>query len=128
MKLDMFLPALLEDPTKSAAWRIGVPFRNVAESLLMLPFHGHDTVVFEHKRSGQTIVPRQVQCASVEELGESMVAYLTYFHNALTVAKELDRQSQWKFLVMELALSDLHQDGKDQPPLSDLIKVVFGSG
>jgi hypothetical protein len=122
----MFLPALLEDPAKSAAWRIGVPFRNVAESLLMLPFDGHDTVVFEYKRSGQTVVPRQVQCASIEDLGESMVAYLTYLRNALAVAKQLDRRSQWKFVVMQLTLSDLHRDGKDQPRLEDIIKVVNG--
>ena len=131
MQLEMFLPSLLEDPTKSAAWRIGEAFRDAAETLLMLPFDDYHTRVFEYKRSGNSIVPRQVKRTSIKRLGVDMTSYLEYTRNALSAAKELDQQSQWRFVVMEWTMSNMDQvenirADRKHPEVSEIVKIVNG--
>lgn len=131
MKLDMFLPTLLEDPTKSAAWRIGEAFRNVAETLLMLPFDDYHTRVFEYKRSGNSIIPRKVKRTTIQRLGVDTTFYLDYTRNALSAAKELDKQSQWRFVVMEWTLSNIDQvenicADKKHVEVREIVKIVNG--
>ena len=131
MQLEMFLPSLLEDPTKSAAWRIGEAFRDVAETLLMLPFDGYHTRVLEYKRSGNSIVPRKVKRTSLKRLSVDMTSYLEYTRNALSAAKELDQQSQWRFVVMEWTMSNIDQvenirADRKHPEVCEIVKIVNG--
>lgn len=126
IRLEMFLPALLEDPTKSAAWRVGIMFRNAAETILMLPFDNHESIVLEYKRSGQKIVPRQIHRATIDDLRDNMAASLRYLGIALLVADKLVVRSRWRFLLMQLTLSDVYQENKNLPRESDIICIVNG--
>ena len=131
MKLDMFLPALLEEPAKSAAWRIGQAFRNAAETVLLLPFEEYDMKLFEYKRSGDKVIGRQVRRSSIKRLGHNTTAYLEYTRNALLAAKELDKRSQWRFAVMEWTTSDIDQvenirADKKYLTVGEIVKIVNG--
>jgi hypothetical protein len=132
MKLEMYLPALLEDPESVSAWNIGVAFRDIAETLLMLPFQNRSTTVLEYKRSGSGIAPRTVKRISLKDMDESIAASLKYFRNALLTAEKLDSTSQWKFLIMQLTLSDLRQTQHEsaaakEPKLSEILSIINGS-
>lgn len=126
MHLEMFLPALFEDPQEATAWRVGVPFRNAAEMLLMLPFDEYDTTVFEYRRSGTNIIPRRVEKTTIEDLDNNMTAYLDYFCKALQTGDQSYPSRCWRFLIMQLTMSDLNMDGKAQPSLSEIL-AVFNS-
>ena len=120
----MFLPALIDDPAKSAAWRVGSNLRETAYQLLMLPFGDHDSLVSEYKRSGGNIVHRQVHKTPTQELKDATTGYLDYIRSALHVSAALNVLRQFKFVVMQLTLSDLRQDGKDLPSWEEILNVI----
>lgn len=127
VKLDMFLPMLFEHPNKSAAWRIGVPFRNAAYSLAMCAFNDSDCFMLEHKRTGQEIKAREVKIlASTNAVHEQLIDWIKYIRSALEVAKDLGEITRWRFLIMQLTLGELNQEGKGLPYVTDVLHVVNG--
>ena len=132
LRLEMYLPALLEDPDSVAAWHMGATFRDVAETLLMLPFQNRDTTVLEYRRSGTSIATRTVKQVSINNMDQDFAACLGYFRNALLTAKKLEVGSQWRFSIMQLTLSDLRQmqqnkTGANEPKSSEVLSIINGS-
>ena len=124
--LDMFLPMLFEDPTKTAAWRVGMPFRNYAEGAAMMCFGSEDTRVYEYRKTGQGIAARGVREESAEDTKLQIEMWSDYMKKALEVTKQLESARRWRFMVMELTLADLSMDGKDLPAVKSVLEVVSG--
>lgn len=127
VKLDMFLPILLENPSKSAAWRIGVPFRNIAEAIAAAVLRGSECCVLEYKRTGLGIKEREVSvAASFDDVHEELIVWVKFIRSALKVAKELGEPARWRFCVMQLTLGEMSEEGKSLPYVKDVLKVVNG--
>ena len=124
--LDMFLPMLFEDPTRKAAWSTGTAFRNTAESIVMKGFGHSDTKVFEYKKTGTGIAARTAEPESDEFMKDQVTACSNYIQQAFEVTKHLKSATRWRFLIMELTLAELAQDGQSLPALKNIVEVVNG--
>ncbi|KAF2863894.1 hypothetical protein K470DRAFT_254765 [Piedraia hortae CBS 480.64] len=94
----MFLPMLLEDPARKAAWNTGLQVRRVAYALLPTR-----PKVSEYRRSGEMI--REYDVAVEEDPAE----VLDFLDEELAQNKSLSRRDCWLLISAQLALLEYEQ-------------------
>jgi hypothetical protein len=124
--LDLFLPVLLEDPTRATAWRVGFRFREAAE-LLILQVADTAPTLLEYRRSGTRVAATHVSKDSVtqlpeklEKLAESIMALRT---GILTFESST---RDWRSSIMALALQDLRSQGSLGPFAAEVSDILVG--
>lgn len=80
---DMYLPFLIDDPSRGSAWRVGADFRQLGYSMLGLTSLSQ-TRVLEHERRGTRIASTGVLTLNIKETGlhaKSLIANLEQWIN-----------------------------------------------
>ena len=126
ISLDMFLPVLLEDPSKATAWKIGAPFRYAAESLVLMT-KGLTCSVFEYKRAGIRVSASEVKKESAERLYEHFTAWSEHMQRTLQTLTSLNHTDRWRMLIMQLTLRDMMREGMILPDAQDIVSILTGT-
>ena len=123
--LEMFLPMLCEHPTKTAAWRVGSLFRNMAMSLVMQHFKFADPVVREYRKSGAEIKARDIKPMSRDDMKEEILVWAKYIQDGSQVTKDIDVKNRWRFLIMQIVLGDVSLDNEARKRMPQIVKEVL---
>ena len=125
-ELDMYLPMLFEDPSRSAAWIVGEDVRMIARSLL-LHMCGLKSKIFEYRKSGSTIrrVPT-VNFRTLEELRSFVTSMTDLLRDRFYQETNLKWVNSWKFLVMHYTLIDIAPKGA-LPDTNSVTEVLNGA-
>ena len=90
-KADLFLPVLVEDPGKAAAWRVGMLFRDGAYNLAMLLVKT-EAIVCEYRKSGPDVAIREVTWVSFGNVCNQMALWSVFVTDALQAASSLSHR------------------------------------
>ena len=124
-QLDMYLPVLLEDPSRASAWKLGEIFRAAAVSLLLYGY-AFDSPILEYKRSGHFVVGTEIMKPTKVILDERLLAWNQYIREELQVERHLTGTNRWRFLMMQLVLSDMKHAGLALPDAKEVVGVLSG--
>lgn len=108
--LDMFLPFLLEDPTKKTGWYIGRRSRLAAYEMILAACGCAATTVQEYKRSaGKISVQRLTSADMSRDTTELWLAQLsTRIGSAWSRCRsDMNETQKWRFAVMQITLLDM---------------------
>lgn len=124
--LNMYLPYLIDDPTRTSAWRSGVSIRAQAYSLLRL-LNSSITQVTEFERKGTRVAGTTVEL----DLTSSAVALLEdcvkSLKDDLGQHSSLSKAARWR-AVATRHVCQSNLDNEKPPPLSsDINRLVTGS-
>ncbi|KAF2165821.1 hypothetical protein M409DRAFT_55681 [Zasmidium cellare ATCC 36951] len=124
--LRMYLPFILDDPSKKTSWNIGVGLRSLAYSLLLR--HTDTTLgVQEYRRSGVRIASTPVEPLSEDETVDQAKQLTSHIEQVVAWAEEshgLSQADAWRCLVFQQVLSDLQADGYTLPSPEDSISII----
>ncbi|KAK4495807.1 hypothetical protein PRZ48_013075 [Zasmidium cellare] len=126
--LRMYLPFILDDPSKKTSWNIGTGLRCLAYSLL-LQHAGTSLGVQEYRRSGIRIASTPVEPLLEEEVAVQVKTLTTHIEQVLAWATEnhgLSQADAWRCLVLQQVLSSLQADGYTLPSLEDSVRIIPG--
>lgn len=129
---DMFLPFLLEDPTRTSAWRVGAGLRRTAYEVLIASVGTPRAVIAEFKRAGERVSAAKLQAWDHEGLPDRLRVWrgkIRRYHESESSPERWDiieETERWRSLVLRLLLDDFVQEGWALPSLEDLIAVVMG--
>lgn len=124
--LRMYLPFILDDPSKKTAWSVGGGLRTLAYSAL-LQLGGMDLGVQEYRRSGIRIVSTPVEPLSEDGIVDQAKQLTAHIQQVLAWAVEtyqLPQDDAWRCIVLQHVLSNLQADGYLLPSLEDLLSVL----
>lgn len=124
--LRMYLPFLLDDPSKKTAWTIGTDLHAMAYSCL-LHQSGADTGVQEYRRSGSRIVSTMVEPLSKAEASKQMEHLTSHIGQVLTWARDshdLTRADAWRYLILQHTLHSIQSGGHLLPSVDDSVSIV----
>jgi hypothetical protein len=124
--LDLFLPVLFEDTTRSSAWKIGGSFREATEQLIL---HASPPArsLLEYRRSGTRIAPVQVDKAPIDELNaklRALSARLQVLQS--TVPHSTSEIISWKLIVAIAVLQGISEQVATIPSTEDVVSVLTG--
>jgi hypothetical protein len=124
--LNMYLPFIIDDPTRSSAWRAGASIRLQAYMLLRL-LNPHITHVTEFERKGTRIAGTVAPLT--EETSNSPTTTLQDCTNSLQHTlnqqpQQLSNTETWRTVAAQfVCLSNLEND-KPPPHSNDLVRLV----
>ncbi|KAL1301783.1 hypothetical protein AAFC00_005979 [Neodothiora populina] len=124
--LNMYLPFLLDDPTRTSAWRAGAEIRIAAYSLLRL-LDVNISSINEYERKGTRISDTVATLLLPNELSTAMQTHIT---NALQPQSSaaLITPKSWRALSAKVICSSNVSNGKPPPSLTDLTRLILGDG
>ncbi|KAI5197836.1 hypothetical protein E4T38_07806 [Aureobasidium subglaciale] len=124
--LDMYLPFIIDDPTRTSAWRSGVSIRTQAYSLLRLLNPGI-TKITEQERKGTRVAGTLVDIDSTNDHTKLLEECLSSLQHDLEQHPSLSRAAKWRAVAAKLVCQS-NLDNDKPPPLSnDLNRLVAGS-
>lgn len=128
---DMFLPFLLEDPTRSSAWRVGTGLRLIAYELLLIATGLYTAEINEWKRAANHINAYRIQDWSFQTLNARLKDLSILFGSAFDSSaaekeEELTLVEQWKFVAMKLVLWHYQDEGWMIPLPAEIALVLAG--
>ncbi|KAF2843196.1 hypothetical protein M501DRAFT_1012557 [Patellaria atrata CBS 101060] len=119
---DIYLPFLIEDPDKAAAWAMGTPIRHLLYSLTPNPA----SRVHEHFRKGQRISRTEYVPFTLEETVSSCSALSETIATTLGDFKDYATPVAWRALGLLEVLRSLLEENKSLPPVCDIEAVLSG--
>nr|POF13176.1 hypothetical protein CFP56_10324 [Quercus suber] len=126
--VDVFLPFLLEDPTKKSAWWIGRRTRFAAYDLLRSACSPSLAVLHEYKRSGPKISAHVVTQSEMNhddtELWLSQMVSRFHDNENILGLAELSEIQKWRFTVVHLALLDMIHEEMTVPSAQDVVAIL----
>lgn len=124
--LEMYLPFILDDPTRSSAWRSGVDIRTEAYSLLRL-LNPTITQVMEYDRKGTRIAGTDVilldSCDLLNVLQERSMAW----QKDIAQHQMMSKAARWRTIAMKLVCQSNIDNDKPLPSSSDINRLVTAS-
>ncbi|KAI5201813.1 hypothetical protein E4T39_04983 [Aureobasidium subglaciale] len=124
--LDMYLPFIIDDPTRTSAWRSGVSLRTHAYSLLRL-LNSSITQITEQERKGTRVAGTVVEIGSTSDHIKLLEDCLSSLKHDLDHYPSLGRAAKWRAVAVKLVCQS-NLDNDKPPPLSnDLNRLVTGS-
>ncbi|KAK5117930.1 hypothetical protein LTR62_003974 [Meristemomyces frigidus] len=124
--VDVYLPFLIDDPSKASAWHIGARLREAAYTTI-LSYHGSPpTMVYEYKRAGNNVTARKIVTKEHADLPDQLAALLTSLSHTIeadTLATNVDR---WRYAIVQTLLWDFMDTGTTLPTAEDLAHVLLG--
>jgi hypothetical protein len=143
--LEIFLPYLLEDASRTTAWEIGRDLRVVAYSTLLgfANKMNENLRIVEHTRSGSPagvtatsllLMPRAASLEGIRDLhGLLQHSYnrfskltsrsLSSFSSSASSSSQVNT---WHFVILHLFIQDLSDSQKPLPDVSDLLHILSG--
>lgn len=123
--LEMYLPVLFEDPTRMSAWKIGRSTRQMA-GFLLLHLYELESRLFEHAKSGTTIVKTELGKLSSEDLKVWLTGFAEFLQSSLQRGDDVEGTNLWRLLVMQLVLIDINEEQKKSPDVEAVIQIMKG--
>ncbi|KAI4810442.1 hypothetical protein E4T45_10764, partial [Aureobasidium sp. EXF-8846] len=124
--LNMYLPYIIDDPTRTSAWRAGVSIRAQVYSLLRV-LNSSITQVTEFERKGTRVAGTIVELDTTSSPSAMLEDCLKSLQQDLEHHSSLSRAARWRAVaVKHVCQSNLDND--KPPPLSgDISRVVTGT-
>lgn len=131
VEFHMFLPFLLEDPTRASAWRVGTGLRCAAYETLLLAADCRTAVISEYKRVQEHIRATKIKHWAFETLNERLNDWSRLIGGYLDMSATGDGEAitvteRWRVLVMHLALADFTAEGWTFPLPEEIVPVLTG--
>lgn len=124
--LDMYLPFVLDDPTRSSAWRAGTSVRTLAYSLLRL-LDPEISSIEEFERKGTRISNTTLTLLHIEDIGDLARQLRLSCQSTMAGRVKLSRVSKWRAIGAGL-VCQTNIDNDKQPPSSiDLAQLIAGT-
>ena len=126
-ELTMYLPILIEDSTKTSAWKHGIDIRALAYSVL-LTIHNCGGPVYEYKRSGNNVagmkidgLDSQVLTERLDEISQELASFISRVSQKRA---NFNHVELWQDLIMFRTIRDLHQAGSKLPHPEHIVRVI----
>ena len=120
---DVYLPVLMEDPSRHSAWSSSASIRSLAYSLLL----GTGTCVNEHIRKGFRIAPEQIDVWNSHQVQESAIRVLDQIRWASTTFHDVKHSSMWKILCVARVIAWYLSFGRVLAPVDTVKNILEGS-
>lgn len=122
----MYLPFLIDDPSKTSAWNVSRQLRLFAYSCLALGIDKFPKTIFEHGKRGARIVGNQVQTLSCEDtvaFAKMLIENVESFEDSVT---GLYKQHFWRLFAAHSVYKWYLDEGKSLPSESSLMAAYAG--
>ncbi|KAK5128473.1 hypothetical protein LTR85_003141 [Meristemomyces frigidus] len=131
VEFHLFLPFLLEDPTRASAWRVGTGLRSAAYEILLLATDSRTAVITEYKRMQEHIQFTNIRNWAFETLNERLNDWSRLFDVYLNMTEVSEREEitvleRWRVLVIHLALTDFKAECWTFPLPEEIVPVLTG--
>lgn len=124
--LNMYLPFIIDDPTRTSAWRSGVSIRAQAYSLLRV-LNSSITQVTEFERKGTRVAGTVVELDTTSSPSTILEDCLKTIEQDLERHSSLSRAARWRAAAVKLVCQS-NLDNDKPPPLSgDISRLVTGT-
>ncbi|KAK4547770.1 hypothetical protein LTR36_000728 [Oleoguttula mirabilis] len=131
IELHMFLPFLLEDPTRASAYRVGAGLRSAAYEILLIAMDCRRAVILEYKRSKERInfvkltdLPFDTLSKRLGECSHLVQGYLDM--STTEGGEEITVVERWRAMVMQLALTAFMGEGWTFPLPEEIVPLLTG--
>ena len=126
----VYMPFLIDDPSRASAWNAGREIRRIAYSLLDAIFPSPDlgqfTTTAEYERRGPRIAASTLSPMVISEIrraSEALVKELAKWSSSED--QKLD-PGRWRALALSLLLIPLSEEGKQLPLTTELANLICG--
>ena len=125
--LDLFLPFLTEDPTRTSAWRVGTRDRQLAYEALLYATANNATVL-EYKRAAERVSAAKLQGWEFGTLSDRLRERIGLARVQLKDCMQVtnDRLSGWRLFVIRVLLQDFVWEDWTFPPPEEVVAVNTG--
>lgn len=122
----MYLPFLIDDPSKTSAWNVSRQLRLFAYSCLALGIDQFPKTIFEHGRRGARIVESRVQTLSCEDTVAFAKMLIESFESFEDLVSGLCKQHFWRLLAAHSVYKWYLDEEKSLPSESSLVAAYAG--
>lgn len=122
----MYLPFLIDNPSRTSAWNVSHQLRQFAYSCLALGIEIFPNPVFEHGRRGARIAKNQVQILSHKDniaFAKILIESVESFKDSLS---GLCKQHFWRLYAAHSVYKWYLHEKKSPPPESSLVAAYAG--
>ncbi|KAI4722750.1 hypothetical protein E4T48_00911 [Aureobasidium sp. EXF-10727] len=124
--LNMYLPFINDDPTRTSAWRSGVSIRAQAYSLLRV-LNSSITQITEFERKGTRVAGTVVDLDCTSSPSLMLEDCLKVLQQDLEHHSSLSRAAKWRAVAVKLVCQSNLDNDKPPPLSSDISRLVAGS-
>lgn len=124
--LNMYFPFIIDDPTRTSAWRSGVSIRAQAYSLLRV-LNSSVTQVTEFERKGTRVAGTVVELDTTTDPRMMLEDCLKALQQDLAQHSSLSRAARWRAVAMKIVCQSNLDNDKPPPLSSDISRLVTGS-
>jgi hypothetical protein len=124
--LNMYLPFIIDDPTRTSAWRSGVSIRAQAYSLLRV-LNSSITQVTEFERKGTRVAGTVVELDTTSSASTMLEDCLKSLQQDLEHHSSLSRAARWRAVAVKLVCQSNLDNDKPPPLSSDISRLVTGT-
>ncbi|KAK5150889.1 hypothetical protein LTS14_009692 [Recurvomyces mirabilis] len=126
-QLEVYLPFLIDEPSRASAWHIGTRPRDAAYTLVLGHHKRQKNSVLEYKRAGDNIAARKISCLDTADLPSECSALHASLEHTLEDERMLSSlQERWRYAVVQTLLWNLVELDQPMPEPDDLLNVVLG--
>lgn len=122
----MYLPFLIDDPSKTSAWDVSCQLRLFAYSCLALGIDQFPKTIFEHGRRGARIVETRVQILSCEDTVEFAKMLIKSLESFEVLVSGLCKQHFWRLFAAYSVYKWYIDEDKSLPPENSLVAAYAG--
>lgn len=124
--LDMYLPFLIDDPTRTSAWRAGAEIRRLSYSLLRLLDPSIESIN-EYERKGTRVAETLTPLYPLDSLHVE-ISQLTYtLPISLEQAVLTSEAIKWRKTAIKHLCTFALETGKSPPSTTDLTRLITGT-
>ena len=122
--LDMYLPFMIDDPTKTSAWRAGEEIRQIGYTVLQ-SIDPTVAMVQEYERKGTRIAETAVRISTSDEVAAAAQALGSKIETCLQNSGVLSSEALWRHVAMILLLEWSIRNGKPLPTQHETTSLVL---
>ncbi|KAI9681422.1 MAG: hypothetical protein M1817_002706 [Caeruleum heppii] len=131
---NVYLPFLIDDPSRASAWDTSADIRHLAYSILEDSFYPHSVhrgegSIMEYNRRGTRIVGSEVPLPNHGETRKQIGSLRSMISNYTPLFAAQPTTSKWRAVATHLLLSQLHKDTAHDTTitsLQSLLPDIFG--
>lgn len=122
----LYLPFLIDDPSKTSAWNVSRQLRLFAYSCLALGIDQFPKTILEHGRRGARIVENRVQTLSCEDTVAFAEMLIESFESFEVLVSGLCKQHFWRLFAAHSVYKWYLDEEKSLPSESSLVAAYAG--
>ncbi|KXT07814.1 hypothetical protein AC579_9335 [Pseudocercospora musae] len=123
----MYLPFLLDDPSRASAWNIGVEIRSLAYSVL-LQGQKSEWSIQEYKRSGWRMASSPIESLAIEDMAlmaNNLASDVRKVKAVPGLGSRLKGGDGWRYVAMQHTLAHLSRAESTLPSVDEMAQVVM---